>query len=153
MKARVALSWMFLWILVGAVSAASKPDVGAGRVAWFDLTTTNLESSRNFYGKLFGWTFTAVKGTDRAIEIVAGDLPQGTIRVEKEKPGTSSGVVYIQVDDIAASVKKAKELGGTVPEGFPFDLPDGAGAIALVIDPVGHPIGMYSRTPTAPARK
>jgi hypothetical protein len=38
---------------------------------------------------------------------------------------------------------------------FPFNLPDGTGAIALVADPSGHPIGMYSRTllPTsAPAK-
>ena len=38
------------------------------------------------------------------------------------------------------------ELGGTIAPGFPFNLPDGTGAIALVVDPSGHPVGMYSRT-------
>jgi len=60
-------------------------------------------------------------------------------------------VVYVQVTDIQASCKKAKELGGMIPPGFPFNLPDGIGAIAVVVDPAGHPIGLYSRTPLAPA--
>ena len=52
-------------------------------------------------------------------------------------------------------LSKAKELGGSVPPGFPFDLPDGIGAIALVQDPGGHPIGLYSRKllPAKPAAK
>jgi predicted enzyme related to lactoylglutathione lyase len=62
-----------------------------------------------------------------------------------------NGVVYVQVADIQASCKKAKDLEGTIPPGFPFNLPDGRGAIALVIDPAGHPIGIYSRTPIPPA--
>lgn len=48
--------------------------------------------------------------------------------------------------DLPASCQKVKELGGTVVPGFPFNLPDGTGAIDLVVDPSGHPIGLYSRT-------
>jgi hypothetical protein len=32
-----------------------------------------------------------------------------------------------------------------VPPGFPFNLPGGMGAVGLVADPAGHPVGMYSR--------
>jgi predicted enzyme related to lactoylglutathione lyase len=60
-------------------------------------------------------------------------------------------VVYVQVADVRASCAKAKDLGGTVPPGFPFNLPDGAGAVGLAVDPAGHPIGMYSRTPVPSA--
>ena len=63
-----------------------------------------------------------------------------------------NGVVYVQVLDIQESCKKAKELGGTLVPGFPFDLPNGTGAIGLVSDPAGHPVGMYSRTPLAPQK-
>ena len=134
---------------LGALYAAPKknlpPDVGAGRVAWFDITTTSLPTSKEFYGKLFDWQYTPVHGTDQAAEITSGGLAIGTIRAEKAKPTTSNGVVYIQVSDIRASCKKAKDLGGTVVDGFPFNLPEGVGAIALVVDPVGHPVGLYSR--------
>ena len=126
-------------------------DVGNGRVAWFDITTSNLAQSKEFYGKLFDWTFTPVQGTDLAAEIVAGGTHIGTIRVAEGQISAFNGVVYVQVADIQASCKKGKELGGTVPPGFPFNLPGGIGAICLVVDPSGHPMGMYSRTPIPPA--
>jgi len=67
--------------------------------------------------------------------------------VQADALSAFNGVVYVQVDDLPASCKKAKELGGIIPPGFPFNLPEERGAIALVSDPAGHPIGMYSRTP------
>jgi uncharacterized protein len=134
-----------------AAAAKTPPaDVGPGRIAWFDITTTSLPRSKDFYGKLFDWQFTPVQGTDQAAEIVAGGTAIGTLRVADGKIAAFNGVVYVQVTDIQASCKKAKELGGTIPEGFPFNLPDGIGAIALVVDPAGHPVGLYSRIPLAP---
>jgi predicted enzyme related to lactoylglutathione lyase len=139
-----------LTALAGAVRAAppkSQPaDVGPGRIAWFDITTSRLPQSQEFYGKLFGWEFRAVKETDQTVEIVAGGTAIGTLRVAEGQISAFNGLVYVQVTDIQASCAKAKELGGTVPPGFPFNLPDGGGAVGLVIDPVGHPVGMYSRT-------
>jgi predicted enzyme related to lactoylglutathione lyase len=140
------------------VHAQSKPskampaDVGAGRVAWFDLTTTDLAKSKEFYEKLFDWKFIPVNGTDQALEITSGGQSIGTIRGAEGKVSSFNGVVYIQVKDIQQSCDKAKELGGTLPPGFPFDLPDGRGAIGLFTDPSGHPLGMYSRTPLAPKK-
>jgi len=132
--------------------AKPKPDVGAGRVAWFDLTTTDLAKSKEFYGKLFDWKFTAVQGTDLAVEIVSGGTSIGTIRGAEGKISSFNGVVYIQVQDIQKSCDKAKELGATLVPGFPFDLPDGRGAIGLITDPAGHPLGMYSMAPLAPKK-
>ena len=137
--------------LYAATPKAPPADVGPGRVAWFDITTTSLPRSKEFYGKLFDWQFTPVQGTDQAAEIVAGGTAIGTLRVADGKIASFNGVVYVQVTDILASCKKAKELGGTIPPGFPFNLPDGIGAIAIAVDPAGHPVGLYSRTPLAPA--
>jgi len=126
---------------------AMPADVGAGRIAWFDLSTADLAKSRVFYGELFGWQFTPVQGTDQAVEIVAGGAPIGTLRVADGPIGAYNGVVYVQVAGIGATVAKAKALGGTVLPGFPFNLPGGRGAIALVVDPGGHPVGLYDRSP------
>jgi predicted enzyme related to lactoylglutathione lyase len=122
------------------------PDVGPGRIAWFDITTTDLPKSREFYGKLLDWKFAPLPGTDVAVEIIARGASIGTLRVAEGEISAFNGVVYVQVTDIQASCKKAKELGGTIAPGFPFNLPDGAGAIGLALDPAGHPVGMYSRT-------
>src|SRR5262245_47258110 len=126
-------------------------DVGPGRVAWFDITTTDLPKSKEFYAKLFDWDFTALKETNQAVEIVSRGTSIGTLRVADGKISGFNGVVYVQVSDIRASCKKAKELGATIPAGFPFNLTDRSGAIAIIVDPAGHPLGMYSRTRLAPA--
>ena len=140
-------SLLLLAVIPCVVSAKPLPaEVGPGRVAWFDITTTNLAKSKEFYGKLFGWTFNPVMGSDQAVEIAMGGTGIGTLRGADGKITPFNGVVYIQVSDLPASCKKVKELGGTIPDGFPFNLPDGTGAIALVVDPAGHPIGMYSRS-------
>jgi predicted enzyme related to lactoylglutathione lyase len=69
------------------------------------------------------------------------------------KIGGFNKVVYVKVADIQAACGKAKELGGTVVPGFPFNLQDGRGAIAVAVDPAGHPVGMYSKTPLPSAAK
>ena len=130
-----------------AENEGPKPDVGDGHAAWFDITTTDLAQSKAFYAGLFGWEFTSVKGYENlAAEIVSGGRAIGSLRKAEGKISPYDGVVYIQVKDLPALCGKAKELGGTVVPGFPFNLEDGRGAIALVVDPAGHPIGMYSRT-------
>ena len=131
---------------VGAQEKAKMPaDVGPGRVAWFDITTTNLARAKEFYGKLFDWTFTAVAGTDQAVEINSRGTAIGTIRGADGAISGFNGVVYIQVDDVRSASDKAKTLGGAIVPGFPFNLPNGTGAISLIMDPSGHPLGLYSR--------
>jgi predicted enzyme related to lactoylglutathione lyase len=127
-------------------------DVGAGHVAWFDITTTKMAPAKEFYGKLFDWKFTSMKGTDLAAQIVAGDTTIGSLRVAEGAISSYNGVVYIQVDDSQASCNKAKELGAKVVPGFPFNLNDGTGAIGLFTDPCGHPMGVYSKK-SIPAEK
>ena len=140
-----------LALVAGQLQAAppkSPPaDVGPGRIAWFDITTSNLPQSKEFYGRLFDWNFTPLQGSEQAVEIVARGEAIGTLRVAEGKISPFNGVIYVQVTDIQRSCEKSKELGGTVAPGFPFNLPEGKGAIALVLDPTGHPVGMYSRTP------
>ena len=152
MRTIAVLMMLITGMTESAIGQALPADVGAGRVAWFDLTTTNLAKSKGFYSQLFDWKFTPVQGTDQAVEIVAGGTAIGTLRSADGTISQFNGVVYVQVTDLKATCQKAKDLGGTIQPGFPFNLPGGIGAIALVNDPGGHPIGLYSRTllPTPP---
>jgi len=156
MRMAILAMTMTLTLVTGRLHAETHKtppaDVGPGRIAWFDITTTDLPRSKEFYGKLFDWQFTPVQGTDQAVEIIAQGTAIGTLRVAEGKINAFNGVVYVQVTDIRASCKKANELGGTVVPGFPFNLPDSIGAIGLVVDPSGHPVGLYSRTPLAPSQ-
>jgi uncharacterized protein len=120
-------------------------DVGPGRIVWFDITTPDLSRAKEFYGKLFDWTFKPVSGNGGTVEINAAGVRIGTLRGAEGKISPFNGVVYVQVDDVEASCKKAKELGATIPAGFPFNLRDGSGAVGLALDPGGHPVGLFSR--------
>jgi predicted enzyme related to lactoylglutathione lyase len=112
-----------------------------------------MAGATTFYGGLFDWTFAPVQGAgDMAVEIMSRDLPIGTIRVADGAISGFNGVVYVQVNDLPASCKKAVALGGKMVPGFPFNLQERPGAIALLTDPSGHPIGMYSRTPLPAAK-
>ena len=141
------LSMLLVAGTFSAVSGRTPPaDVGAGRVAWFDITTTNLDEAKNFYGKLFGWTFEELKMTNKAVEILADGKSIGTLRVANGAITAFDGVVYVQVPDMIKACELAKELGGKIVPGFPFNLGEGRGAIALLTDPSGHPVGIYSKT-------
>ena len=152
---RIAVLLLILALVGAPVDVATgqtfPADVGPGRIAWFDLSTPDLARSKEFYGHLFEWEFAPVEGTDQAFQIVAGGTAIGTVRNAEGAISVFNGVVYVQVTDLRASCEQATALGGTIPPGFPFDLPDGTGAIALVVDPGGHPIGLYSRSPLGPA--
>ena len=139
-------------VALGAgVFAQVKPqmpmDVGPGRVAWFDITTPDLARAKEFYGKMFDWTFTAVAGTTQAVQITSRGVGIGTIRGADGAISGYNGVIYVQVEDVQAASNKAKALGGKLVDGFPFNLPNSTGAIAVIMDPSGHPLGLYSRTP------
>ena len=152
LAATTVLTLLLAQVKPAPPKAAWPADVGPGRVAWFDITTTDLAKSKEFYARLFDWKFNPVQGSDQAVEIVARDASIGTLRVADGKISPFNGVVYIQVDDIQAACNKARDLGAMVVPGFPFNLPNGTGAIGLVGDPGGHPLGMYSRTSIAAAK-
>jgi hypothetical protein len=85
MRSAIVAMTVALIFMIGqfqAETSTSPPaDVGPGRIAWFDISTSNLPKSKEFYGKLFDWKFNPVQGTDLAVEIVAGGSAIGTIRV------------------------------------------------------------------------
>jgi hypothetical protein len=61
MRNAILATTVALALATGEAGAApQKPlpaDVGPGRIAWFDITTTNLPQSKEFYGRLFDWKF------------------------------------------------------------------------------------------------
>lgn len=94
-----------------------------------------------FYGELFGWSIVQkdVGGFDYYDIDLAGDLSAG---IRNEPDGKPELVVYIEVDDLDQSVRRAKSLGASVripPMEF------GKLRFALIEDPEGNPIGMTQK--------
>jgi len=109
-----------------------------GAVSWAELATTDVEGAKRFYSGLLGWTteqapmegmtYTIAKaGEQRVAGIMPNHCPGGEI-----KPQWG---IYITVDDVDATAKKAEELGGKVLMP-PTDIPN-VGRFSALMDPQG----------------
>jgi len=111
-----------------------------GALAWNELTTRDTATAKEFYGRLFGWTFEEVEmeGLSNAyISIQLGGASVGGMvdvsgRIPDEVP--AHWVVYFAVEDADASVSRIEGLGGSKAFG-PMDTP--AGRLAVALDPAG----------------
>jgi predicted enzyme related to lactoylglutathione lyase len=107
-----------------------------GTFSWVDLTTSDAEGAKEFYGGLLGWEFEDNEipgGGTYTMCKVGGEyvcaIPSST---DQHPPRWNNYVTVASADETAA---KAKELGGNVIE-EPFDVME-AGRMALFTDPTG----------------
>jgi len=84
----------------------------ASPIVHFEICVTDLEKSRDFYANIFGWDMKFDSGMDY-VEISTGSEPGGGIfRTKGEmKPYVT---VYMKVDDINATIEKAKQNGAFI---------------------------------------
>ena len=108
-------------------------------VVW-GIRARNPQAIREFYAQMFNWPI----GDGPIMQIPAGvgapeNGPGGHI-IQSDAPGV---ILYIQVLDLAASLEKAKALGGSVIA-QPFYVPGGP-TIAQIADPEGTPVGLVQQ--------
>lgn len=111
-----------------------------GTLSWFELATRDREAARRFYGELLGWTFDEMDMGDQGTYLVAR-IPDeegvaGILEMTEQWPADipPHWAIYIEVEDVDATVGRAGELGGNVlvePTNFP------GGRFALIQDPYG----------------
>ena len=142
---------------VGAVISVWQPKahVGAHIVnepnsySWSELITTDTETSKEFYGAVFGWghqthgeggpmPYTEWKIGDRS---VGGMMPKPPQMPAEVPPHWG---VYFSVDGTEAAIDKVKELGGQVLVG-PMDVEPGR--FAVVSDPQGAVFNIITLAP------
>ena len=112
-------------------------------LTWNELASSDIEKSKAFYGRVFGWTsetnqmgpmsYTEFKVDGRSI---AGMMALGPMH----PPGTPPHwLVYFAVADTDATVARTVELGGAslAP---PIDIP--IGRFAVLADPRGVPFAV-----------
>ena len=115
-----------------------------GTPIWYELMTADPDAAKTFYDAVVGWTIEAqpaMPGMDyRMITTSGGDNAGGVMRLTDDmvKGGAKPGwFFYIGVDDVDASVEKAKAAGASVV--MPAWTIDGIGRMAMLRDPQGVP--------------
>jgi len=111
-----------------------------GEFCWVDLSTTDVEGAKAFYGDLLGVEAESAPGDPEETggygfftkdgKMVAGFGP--TQRDEQPSAWSS----YIKVEDADATTQQVEEAGGQVHFG-PIDLPNESGRMAVLQDPTG----------------
>ena len=90
----------------------------AGKVVHFEIPAGDADRASGFYSGLFGYEIgaSAMEGFDYRMFQPAED--QGGAIMPSESAG-SGLIVYLDTDDIDASVAKVRELGGTADDKQP----------------------------------
>jgi len=114
--------------------AASGPD-WVRPLVHFEILARDPDVQRAFYGELFNWPIG--DGPIMNFPSGLGGPEPGPAGHMRQAP-RSGFVLYIQVRDLAASLVRVPELGGTVVS-QPFDVPAGP-TIASIEDPEGNPL-------------
>ena len=114
-------------------------------VGFFEVVSPDHERAQKFYAELFDWTIDEdpSMGGFGLVDTGAGDsaIPGGI--GPGPTPGDAGVRFYVRVDDLAAYLERAEQLGGKrLSE--PVELPDGYGRIAMFTDPDGNPVGLWS---------
>jgi uncharacterized protein len=105
-----------------------------------ELETKDVDKSKKFYNRLFDWKLEDIPGMDYTI-INVGEGTGGGMMKNPMPENPDIWLPYILVDDVAASTKKAKSLGGTVVKDI-TEVPD-MGWFSVILDPTGAAFGLW----------
>jgi uncharacterized protein len=120
----------------GGGHAMAKPIVG-----WFEVTAKDGASLQSFYSKLFDWTVNdAGDGSGYGL-VPAGEKGIGGGIGASADGGPGDLTWYVEVDDVAAYLAKAEQLGAkkVVP---PTEIAEFGLTFARFADPAGHVVGL-----------
>jgi predicted enzyme related to lactoylglutathione lyase len=109
-------------------------------VIHWEIAAHDRKKLQQFYANLFGWTVNDNNEMNYGlIDTAAGGINGGIMQMS---PGQPSYVTfYVGVEDPAAALARAAELGGKtiLP---PMPVPN-VGTVAMFLDPEGHCIGLF----------
>jgi len=109
-----------------------------GAFGWVELMTTDMNSAKDFYSRLFGWEMidSSMEGMDYTTLKINGDETGGIAAMLPEMEGMPPmWGIYVTVDDVDAIAKQVEELGGKIIRP-PFDIPT-VGRFCVLSDPQG----------------
>jgi predicted enzyme related to lactoylglutathione lyase len=91
----------------------------AGKIVHVEIKAADNDRATSFYRDLFGWKFGESPMPDMDYRMVQLSEEMGVASYPSEEAG-SGYLVYIDTDDIDASVAKARQLGGEAGDKQPI---------------------------------
>jgi uncharacterized protein len=104
-----------------------------------EIRSSDPDATRAYFGALFGWTY-PTEGEFPGYTFVETGVPGALYTAISPLQGDSDLVTFfVGVEDMAATVAKAVELGGRVVQ-EPVTIP--GVSFGLIADPQGHIVGL-----------
>jgi hypothetical protein len=118
-----------------------------GTFCWPELIAMDSDKAKEFYSKIFRWSFIDVPIGDGKVYSMASIVGKNVGALyqmwseQKEQGVPTHWGSYVSVANLDESAKETKSLGGEVIVG-PMDVFD-AGRMALIIDPTGAAVSLW----------
>jgi predicted enzyme related to lactoylglutathione lyase len=110
-----------------------------GKVCYIEIPATDVERSADFYSTVFGWRIRQRGDGHTAFDDTTGEV-SGTW-VLGRPPATDPGLLlYVMVDNVAATIDEVIAHGGEIVQPIGADAPE---ITARFRDPGGNVIGLY----------
>jgi len=117
---------------------STHPTFANGKICYIQIPTNDITESASFYNKVFGWNIRTRGDGSIAFDDTVNEV-SGTW-VLNRKPHTESGLlIYIMVDDVAATIEAIIANGGKVVEPMSGTAPE---FIATFSDLSGNVFGI-----------
>ena len=117
------------------------PTLANGKICYVEMPAADIARSADFYKRVFGWTIRKRGDGSTAFDDTTGQVSGTWVlgRPPAAKPGL---LLYIMVDNMAATIDAVVAHGGEIVQPIGADAPE---ITARFCDPGGNVIGLYQQ--------
>ena len=121
------------------MSDGKPPTIGNGKICYVEIPATDIAVSANFYKQVFGWNIRTRGDGATAFDDSVGEV-SGAWVLNRKPSGEPGLLIYIMVDNVAATIDAVVANGGTIVQPVGADAPE---VTARFKDPAGNVLGLY----------
>jgi uncharacterized protein len=115
------------------------PTMANGKICYIEIPALVVQRSADFYSAVFGWKTRRRGDGALAFDDGVGEV-SGTWVLGRPPMTTPGLMIYIMVDDVAATIEKIKAQKGDIVQAVGADAPE---ITARFRDPGGNILGLY----------
>jgi predicted enzyme related to lactoylglutathione lyase len=121
------------------------PTYGNGKICYIEMPAIDIARSAVFYNAVFGWKIRERGDGHLAFDDTVNEV-SGTWVLGRRAAPEPGLLIYIMVDNVAATIDAVVANGGKIVQPIGMDAPE---ITARFSDPAGNVLGLYQQ----PARK
>ncbi len=122
------------------------PTLGNGKICYLELPAIEVDQSAAFYQAVFGWESRRRGDGQLAFDDSVGEV-SGSWVTGRAPAGEPGLLVYVMVDDVAATMERVTAAGGEIVQPIGGDAPE---ITARFRDPAGNILGLYQEPTQQP---